>query len=323
MEHDLLGRRDVPASAYWGIHTLRAQENFPITGNPIGGDADLVIALGVVKQAAAATNIKLGLIDEPRGAAIISAAEEIRGGLWHEQFVVDRIQGGAGTSTNMNANEVIANRALELLGRDRGEYDHLHPIEHVNRCQSTNDVYPTAIKLALIGQIERLQVSLTALASSFTQRSARFTDVLEVGRTQLQDAVPMTVGQELTAYAVTISEDVERFDEAIRFLQEVNLGATAIGTSINAPAEYPPLVVEELGRMSGRPLTAADDLIEATEDTGVFVLLSGILKRTAVKLSKICNDLRLLYPGRRPDSASWCSHLCRPVRRSCPARSIP
>jgi aspartate ammonia-lyase len=227
----------------------------------------------------------------------VAACEEIRAGALHDQFVVDPIQGGAGTSTNMNANEVIANRALELLGRDRGDYAFLHPIEHVNRCQSTNDVYPTAIRLALIAAAERLADSMLGLRGAFATKALEFADVVKIGRTQLQDAVPMTLGQEVGAWGVMLGEDVERLREAAALLHEINLGATAIGTSITAPMAYPPLACAHLARICGRPLVSAADLIEATQDVGAFVQLSGVLKRIAVKLSKTCNDLRLLSSG--------------------------
>jgi aspartate ammonia-lyase len=297
IEHDLLGERAVPADAYWGVHTLRAVENFPITGTTIGQYPDLIAALACVKQAAAATNGELGLLDEARATAIVDACQEIRSGRWRDQFVVDPIQGGAGTSTNMNANEVIANRALELLGRHRGDYAFLHPNEHVNRCQSTNDVYPTAIRLALIAAAERLGVAMSGLRDAFAEKAVEFDDIMKIGRTQLQDAVPMTLGQEFATYGVMLGEDIDRLAEATALLHEINLGATAIGTGITAPATYAPLACAHLAHLSGRPLISAPDLIEATQDVGAFVQLSGVLKRIAVKLSKTCNDLRLLSSG--------------------------
>jgi len=298
-EHDLLGDRAVPADAYYGIHTLRALENFPITGTAISIYPDLVVALACVKQAAAIANAELGLLDEERSVAIRLACEEVREGKLHEEFVVDVIQGGAGTSTNMNANEVICNRALEKLGAAKGEYSRLHPLDHVNLSQSTNDVYPTAIKLALQLGIRRLLEEMNFLQRCFAVKAAEFKDVLKVGRTQLQDAVPMTLGQEFSTYAVMVSEDESRLAEAAELIREINLGATAIGTGINAHPDYAPLVTRRLAEVAGIAFVVSPNLIEATQDAGSFVQLSGVLKRIAVKLSKICNDLRLLSSGPR------------------------
>ena len=298
-EHDLLGDRVVPADAYYGIHTLRALENFPITGTAISIYPDLVTALACVKQAAAIANCELGLIDDRRSVAIRLACEEIREGKLHEEFVVDVIQGGAGTSSNMNANEVICNRALELLNHKKGEYEHLHPLDHVNLSQSTNDVYPTAIKLALQFGIRRLITEMVALRKAFERKAQEFDDILKVGRTQLQDAVPMTLGQEFSTYAVMLGEDEQRLAEAAGLIREINLGATAIGTGINAHPDYEPLVTTRLSEVSGVPFLRSPNLIEATQDAGSFVQLSGVLKRVAVKLSKTCNDLRLLSSGPR------------------------
>ncbi|MBV8030885.1 MAG: aspartate ammonia-lyase [Betaproteobacteria bacterium] len=299
IEHDLLGDRAVPAEAYYGVHTLRALENFPITGTAISIYPDLVGALACVKQAAAIANSELGLLDEKRATAIRLACEEIREGGLHEEFVVDVIQGGAGTSTNMNANEVICNRALERLGHGKGEYQHLHPLDHVNLSQSTNDVYPTAIKLALNFGIRRLLDEMAELRRAFAGKAAEFEAVLKVGRTQLQDAVPMTLGQEFSTYAVMLEEDEQRLAEAAALIREINLGATAIGTGINAHPDYALLVTKRLSEVSGVPLVSSPNLIEATQDAGAFVQLSGVLKRIAVKLSKTCNDLRLLSSGPR------------------------
>lgn len=299
LEHDLIGDREVPAGAYWGVHTLRALENFPITGIPIGISPFLVEALAAVKQAAAETNHDLGLLDDQRHAAIVQACEEIRAGELRDEFVVDVIQGGAGTSSNMNANEVIANRALEILGHPRGAYEHVHPNEHVNLSQSTNDVYPTAVKIAVIMAARSLLEAMEILQDSFARKADEFHDVLKMGRTQLQDAVPMTLGQEFGAFAVMIGEDRSRLQEAVMMLHEINLGATAIGTQLNAPTGYVPTACAHLARITGLPLVSAVDLIEATQDCGAFVHVSGVLKRVAVKLSKICNDLRLLSSGPR------------------------
>ncbi len=299
VEHDLLGDREVPADAYYGIHTLRARENFPITGIAISTYPDLVNALVSVKQAAAAANCDLGLLADDKASAIQKACEEIRSGRLHEQFIVDVIQGGAGTSANMNANEVVANRALELLGHDRGEYAFLHPIDDVNMGQSTNDVYPTAVKVALRWAAERLLEAMGVLRVAFAAKAGTFMDVVKIGRTQLQDAVPMTLGQEFTAYAVMIGEDERRLAEACRLIEEVNLGGTAIGTRLNTPARYCGLACDYLGELTGIPLVTSPNLIEATQDPGSFVQFSGVLKRIAVKVSKICNDLRLLSSGPR------------------------
>lgn len=296
-EHDSLGPHEVPAAAYWGVHTARALTNFPISGTPVGSHRELVAALGAVKLAAARANHELGLLDERRFHAIAAAAEELRAGALDDQLVVDVIQGGAGTSTNMNANEVIANRALEILGLPRGAYDEVHPLDHVNRCQSTNDVYPTAVRIALLAALDRLEQSTAALAEAFAARAARFRTVPKVGRTQLQDAVPMTVGQELGAFAVTLREELARIAESRSLLCEVNLGATAIGTGITAHPGYRRRALAHLAEITGRPVIAAGDLVEATSDTGAFVQVSGVLKRVVVKASKICNDLRLLSSG--------------------------
>jgi aspartate ammonia-lyase len=298
-EKDLLGERDVPDDALYGIQTLRALENFPITGVAIREFPSLVEALAAVKAAAALANAELGLLDRTIADTIVRASEEIRAGRHHEHFLVDALQGGAGTSTNMNANEVIANRALELMGRPRGEYQSVHPNNHVNLSQSTNDVYPTAVKIALHVSIESLRTAMSALAAAFLHKGEEFAPHIKMGRTQLQDAVPMTLGQEFTAFGHTMLEDVERLAEAQALIREINMGATAIGTGINAPVGYAERVRSHLSRLTGLVLITAPDLVEATADTGAFVQLSGVLKRCAVKLSKICNDLRLLSSGPR------------------------
>jgi aspartate ammonia-lyase len=299
VEHDLLGQRDVPDDALYGVQTLRALENFPITGVPLREFPALVEALAAVKEAAALANTELGLLDATVGDVVVRAAREIRAGRHHEHFLVDMIQGGAGTSTNMNANEVIANRALELLGHDRGTYVHVHPNNHVNLSQSTNDVYPTAVKLALHTAIEGLRLSMRDLAAAFLAKGDEFSAFVKMGRTQLQDAVPMTLGQEFTAFGHTILEDVERLGEVQALIREINMGATAIGTGINAPPGYAESVRGHLSAVTGLELITAPDLVEATADTGVFVQMSGVLKRCAVKLTKICDDLRLLSSGPR------------------------
>jgi aspartate ammonia-lyase len=299
IEHDLLGDRQVPADAYYGVHTLRALENFPITGTTIAIYPDLIRALAEIKNAAARANQELGLLDQVKADAIVAACKEIQAGKWHDQFVVDVIQGGAGTSTNMNANEVVANRALEILGHQRGDYQSLHPNEHVNMSQSTNDVYPTALKLATYVGIFQLVEAMSHLRRAFERKAEEFRDVLKMGRTQLQDAVPMTLGQEFSTYAVMLGEDEERLKEAALLIREINLGATAIGTGINAHPDYTALICRLLAEVSGVPVITSPNLVEATQDCGSFVQLSGVLKRVAVKLSKTCNDLRLLSSGPR------------------------
>jgi aspartate ammonia-lyase len=299
IEHDLLGDREVPDDVYYGVHTSRAMENFVITGIPISRYPQLIVALACVKEAAARANHRLGLLDTERTEAIVAACSEIRAGELHDQFVVDVIQGGAGTSTNMNANEVIANRGLELLGHRRGDYVHLHPLEHVNLGQSTNDVYPTAVKIAVALAVHRLRSAMSELVTAFADKAIEFGGFLKMGRTQLQDAVPMTLGQEFGTYAVMVGEDADRLGEAVQLIAEINLGGTAIGTGLNAHRRYAQIVCAELRAVTELPLVTASNLVEATQDVGSFVQLSGVLKRTAVKLSKICNDLRLLSSGPR------------------------
>jgi aspartate ammonia-lyase len=294
-----MGTMVLPADAYYGIHTARAVSNFPISGVTLANHPDFVASLTTVKQAAAQTNHDLGLLDDERADAIVRACEEIRAGRLHDSFVVDMIQGGAGTSTNMNANEVIANRALELLGRRPGDYAHVHPLEHVNLSQSTNDTYPTAIKIALQIQISRLHDTLGWLAAAFHAKAHQFAGMVKMGRTQLQDAVPMTLGQEFGTYAVMVTEDAERLVEARTLISEINLGGTANGTGLNAPVGYADRVCRKLCALTGFALSTATDLIEATQDVGAFVQVSGVLKRNALKVSKICNDLRLLSSGPR------------------------
>jgi aspartate ammonia-lyase len=296
-EHDSLGDRGVPADAYWGISTLRAVENFPVSGRSIGSLRSLLWGLGAVKYAAARANESLGLLDPVKSEAIQRASREVMDGLLDDEFVVDTIQGGAGTSTNMNANEVIANRALELMGHKKGDYAVLHPIDDVNRSQSTNDVYPTAIKIALQQELTDLCSEHSRLSEAFEAKAAEFAGIIKVGRTQLQDAVPMSMGQEFGAFAETLREDRNRLLELLPHLRESNLGATAIGTGITAPPGYGEAVMVELNAVTGLQLVSATNLVEATGDTGVFMLVSGVLKRAAVKLSKICNDLRLLSSG--------------------------
>src|ERR1700749_1567538 len=298
-EKDLIGVRDVPADAYFGVHTLRAAENFAITGVTIARHAELIRALAAVKQAAALANADLGLLAPDKAGAIVTACEEIRSGRLHDQFVVDVIQGGAGTSTNMNMNEVIANRALEHLGHERGEYQYLHPLDDVNLGQSTNDVYPTALRIALYVLIQELIEAVAVLRRAVEAKAGEFPDVITVGRTQLQDAVPIMLGEMFLASAVTLGEDEQRLDEAARLVTEINLGATAIGTALNSDPHYAELARTHLVTVTGIELTTAVHLIEATQDTGALVNVSSVLKRLALKLSKICSDLRLLSSGPR------------------------
>jgi len=299
LEHDLLGEREVPAEVYYGIQTLRAVENFPISGIRLSGFQHFIEALAFIKKACALANCELGILERAKGDAIAAACDELLAGKLHGQFVVDMVQGGAGTSTNMNANEVIANRALELLGHEKGEYTHLHPNDHVNLSQSTNDVYPTAIRLAVNLMLQDILAAMGELKAALEEKEHEFADVLKMGRTQLQDAVPMTLGQEFGAYAVMIGEDMDRLHEASNLLKEINLGATAIGTGINSPPGYADLVTQKLREVSGVAVVKSYNLVEATQDSGAYVQMSGVLKRVAVKLSKICNDLRLLSSGPR------------------------
>lgn len=299
IEHDLLGEMEVPAYAYYGIHTLRALENFPISGIQINAYTSLIRSLAFVKHACALANLQFGALEANKVNPIVEACIKIENGRFHDQFVVDVIQGGAGTSTNMNANEVIANIGLELLNLEKGNYSRLHPLEDVNKSQSTNDVYPTAIKIALNMEIQLLDNAMDVLIKAFESKAAEFSHILKVGRTQLQDAVPMTLGQEFKTYAIMLREDQQRLREATRLIEEINLGATAIGTGITAPKGYSAVVCNILSELTGIALIPAENLIEATQDAGAFVQLSGVLKRIAVKLSKTCNDLRLLSSGPR------------------------
>lgn len=297
IEHDLLGEAPVPENVYYGIQTQRAIENFQISGVQLNHYPNLPRALAMVKKACALANRDLGMLDENMADAIAEACDEIIEGRLHDQFVVDMIQGGAGTSTNMNANEVICNRALELMGHRRGDYQHLHPNTHVNMAQSTNDVYPTAIRLAMVLKHNSLLESIKTLKNALDMKAEEFKDVLKMGRTQLQDAVPMTLGQEFKAFSTTIGEDIQRIGEMAALLREINLGGTAIGTGITADSRYAPLAVKYLSEICDQEMILAGDLVEATSDMGAFVIFSSALKRLAVKLSKISNDLRLLSSG--------------------------
>ncbi len=299
IEHDSLGEVEVPKDAYYGVQTKRALDNFHISGITMSHYPRLINSLAYVKLAAAEANASLGMLEEQKSRAISRACEEILSGKLHDQFVVDVMQGGAGTSSNMNANEVICNRALELMGFEKGSYDQLHPLNDVNMSQSTNDVYPSALRIALILEVRELMDALQYLKKAFAAKGKEFTDVLKMGRTQLQDAVPMTLGQEFSAWAVMVGEDVQRLDEAQHLVHEINMGATAIGTGLNSHPDYTRTVTEKLIKSTTLQLVSSPDLVEATQDTGAYVQLSGVLKRVAVKLSKICNDLRLLSSGPR------------------------
>ncbi|MCZ4694273.1 aspartate ammonia-lyase [Ancylomarina euxinus] len=299
IEHDLLGYKEVPSEAYYGIQTLRAVENFDICGVKLSAYPKYIKALAMVKWAASKANNELGLLNDELNDAITKACEEIIDGKLIEEFPVDMIQGGAGTSTNMNANEVIANRALEIMGFEKGDYDHCHPNNHVNLSQSTNDAYPTGIKIGLILKNEALVANLIELIASFRAKGEEFKDVLKMGRTQLQDAVPMTLGQEFEAWAVNLEEEILRLNENAKLFLEVNMGATAIGTGINSEPDYPEKCIKHLRDITKMDIVLAGNLIEATPDTGSYVMYSSAIKRLAIKLSKICNDLRLLSSGPR------------------------
>ena len=299
IEHDFLGEKEIPSEVYYGIQTMRALENFHITGTPISKEPLFIKAFAYVKKAAALANHRCGILSKEVTDAIVFASDKLIAGEYLDQFVTDMIQGGAGTSVNMNVNEVIANIGLEYMGHPKGTYHILHPNNHVNCSQSTNDAYPTAFRLALYWKIQGFIESLEALQQSFGRKAEEFKEVLKMGRTQLQDAVPMTLGAEFHGFATTIREDMQRLQEVRMLICEINMGATAIGTSINAPQGYPQLVTEILKEISGVPVVLAEDLIEATCDTGAYVQISGVMKRCAVKVSKICNDLRLLSSGPR------------------------
>jgi aspartate ammonia-lyase len=299
IEKDFLGEKQIPDDAYYGVQTQRGKENFLITNMPVSREPNFVKALGYVKKAAAMANRELGVLDARIAHAIIGACDRVIAGEMNDQFVTDFIQGGAGTSVNMNANEVIANLALESLGHKKGEYQYVNPNDHVNFGQSTNDVYPTAFHLGLILRLESYMEELLRLRDAFFAKSKEFENVLKMGRTHLQDAVPMSLGQEFHGWGTTTEEEVHRIAAVRQVLQSVNLGATAIGTTVTAAPGYPELAVKYLSELTGIKFTLAEDLIEATSDTGDYVLLSGVLKHTSAKLTKICNDIRMLASGPR------------------------
>jgi aspartate ammonia-lyase len=298
-ESDLLGELDVPQSAYYGVQTQRAINNFKISGQLLSSYPEFIIGLAFVKIAAAKTNFELGLLPGNLYNNISETCDEIIAGKYHEQFPIDMIQGGAGTSVNMNANEVIANVVLEKMGKDKGDYQFCSPNDHINLSQSTNDAYPTAIKLGLLLMNRTLVKKLISIVDSFRNKGIEFRDILKMGRTQLQDAVPMTLGQEFEAFAANLEEDIEKLNSNAKLFVEVNMGATAIGTGLNAPIGYAALCAKNLAEVSGFPIVSSPNLVEATSDTGAYVIYSSAMKRLAVKLSKICNDLRLLSSGPR------------------------
>ncbi len=299
LEHDSLGQREISDHAYYGVQTQRAIENFPISGVFISNFEHLIEGLALVKKAAALANHELGTLDEDKMQAICDACDELLEGKLREHFPVDMFQGGAGTSTNMNANEVIANRGLELMGFNKGEYQHLHPNDHVNCSQSTNDAYPTAIKLAVLLSSRNLIRGMEELRDSLEIKAEEFSDVLKMGRTENQDAVPMTLGQEFSAYGVMVDSAIKAIERAVGDFCDINMGATAIGTGITSPPGYANLVTEKLSEVSGFELRRAKNLVEATQNAGIFVQMSATLKRGAVQISKICNDLRWLSSGPR------------------------
>ena len=298
-EHDLLGQKDVPGDVYYGVQTLRALENFRISGVPIRHYPELTIALGMIKMAAARANYECGQFDLNILTAIEGSCQELIDGKLSEQFQVDVFQGGAGTSTNMNANEVIANRALEIMGRSKGEYAFCSPHDHVNCSQSTNDAYPSALHVALALGNRKLVEQMNLLATSFRRKGVEFARIVKMGRTQLQDAVPMTLGQEFEAFARSLEDEITALTRVENVLHEVNMGGTAIGTGLNAPAGFADRCAAHLAAITGMPIRLADNLIEATQDTQAFVLYSSVLKSLSIKASKICNDLRLLSSGPR------------------------
>ncbi|MEH6452089.1 MAG: aspartate ammonia-lyase [Psychromonas sp.] len=300
IEHDLLGERNIPADAYYGIHTLRAIENFNISRSTISDEPEFIRGMVMTKKASALANKELGVVPNDVADCIIQACDLILdSGKCMDQFPSDVFQGGAGTSVNMNTNEVIANVALELMGKEKGQYEFINPNDHVNKSQSTNCTYPTGFRIAVYNSIQKIISSVEYLQKGFELKSNEFTSILKMGRTQLQDAVPMTVGQEFKAWKVTLNEEVRNLNYTSKLLLEVNLGATAIGTGLNAAPGYQALAVKYLAAVTKLDCVPAEDLIEATSDCGAYVMVHSALKRLAIKLSKICNDLRLLSSGPR------------------------
>ena len=299
VESDLLGELQVPAEAYYGVQTQRALNNYKISNTRMCDYPEYVIAIAYVKMAAATANAELGVLDPKIAEAISAACREIVAGKLHDQFPVDMMQGGAGTSVNMNANEVIANRALEIMGHQKGEYQYCSPNDHVNCAQSTNDAYPTAFRYTFVRMNKKLVSNLGALIAAFRAKGVEFKDYIKMGRTQLQDAVPMTAGQEFNAFATNLEEEIANLERNAVLLREINMGGTAIGTGLNAVPGFAELCTRRMSELCGDTLTKAEDLVEATPDTGAYVSYSAALKRLAIKLSKICNDLRLMASGPR------------------------
>lgn len=297
VEKDFLGIKDLQMNAYYGIQTLRAVENFPITGYQL--HSELIKSIAMVKKAAAIANFGIGRLQKDFKEAIVKASEEIINGQWHNEFIVDPIQGGAGTSINMNANEVIANRALEILGRNKGDYDYLSPNTHVNMAQSTNDAFPTSIHIAVLILSEKLLITLENMCQSFKEKSKEFDNIIKMGRTHLQDAVPIRLGQEFEAYSSVIERDIKRITQSRQHLYEINMGATAVGTGLNADPRYVEIVTEQLKEISGFPLFAARNLIDATQNTDVYTEVSASLKVCMMNMSKVANDIRLMASGPR------------------------
>ncbi|CAM2780573.1 aspartate ammonia-lyase [Paenibacillus sediminis] len=295
VEKDFLGSKEVPSDAYYGIQTLRAAENFPITGQRL--HPELIKSMAMVKKAAAIVNVELKRLHHAKGLAIVQAADEVIGGKWHEQFIVDPIQGGAGTSINMNTNEVIANRALEILGREKGSYADISPNSHVNMAQSTNDAFPTAVHLAVLTMIDKLLVTMRELHLTFQDKAAQFDSVIKMGRTHLQDAVPIRLGQEFQAYARVLHRDIERIERTKQHLLTINMGATAVGTGLNTDLRYIERVAQILAELSGLPVVPDEHLVDATQNTDSYTEVSAALKICMINMSKVANDIRLMASG--------------------------
>jgi aspartate ammonia-lyase len=323
VEHDLIGNKEIPADAYYGVQTARGMENFKISGVPICHYPDLIKAFAMVKLAAARANHDVGQLDKEILAGIEKACADLIEGKHHDQFVLDVFQGGAGTSTNMNANEVIANIALEKMGKTKGEYQYCDPHDHINLSQSTNDAYPSALHIAMALSNDRLIREAEQLVTAFRKKAKEFSTIIKMGRTQLQDAVPMTLGQEFDAWATSIEDEVEALRRIEKVLLEVNMGGTAIGTGLNAPAGYAPKCAEHLAKVTGKPIRLATNLIEATQDTQAFVLYASVLKSVAIKASKVCNDLRLLSSGPRAGLAEISLPAMQPGSSIMPGKVNP
>ncbi|WP_203340778.1 aspartate ammonia-lyase [Planococcus beijingensis] len=314
IESDFLGSKKVPREAYYGIQTMRAVENFPITGYRV--HEELIVALAIVKKAAALANMDIKRLPENLGNSVVQASDEIIKGNWHDHFIVDPIQGGAGTSMNMNMNEIVANRALELMGKEKGTYSELSPNSHVNMSQSTNDVFPTAIHIATLNSVDKLLQTMAGMHSAFKEKAKQFDHVIKMGRTHLQDAVPIRLGQEFEAYSRVLGRDIKRIQQSRQHLYEVNMGATAVGTGLNADPRYIRKVIKHLADISRLPLTPAEHLVDATQNTDAYTEVSGVLKVCMMNMSKIANDLRLMASGPR----AGLSEIFLPVRQ--PGSSI-